>query len=135
MDERRRDSRSGALSCESRSGVALRVLTALTGPPVAISWVKDYPVPLSLSLLAVSQAHLPSSVCQRGPCETSRLGNVYSHAEPQEASRGKCSLCLHLPPRSPFPCAAPLPAADGGPESLRKVGGEAEESADDSRMD
>lgn len=72
-----------------------------TGPLVAISLVKD--CLFSFSGQSETNNVLALQCLPKKPCETLRLGNVYEHAQPQETSRGKCSLSLSTPPASPFP--------------------------------
>lgn len=75
-----------------------------TGPLVAISLVKD--CFFSLSGQSVTNNVLALQCLLKKPCETLRLGNVYEHSEPQETSRGKCSLSLSTP-CFPFPSSTP----------------------------
>lgn len=124
-----------------RSGVVLHVLTVLTGPAVAISWVKDCPISLCLSLSGQPDAHKALALqClpKRALRDLEAWKRLLTRGTTGNIQRKMFPLPLrplHFPSLLPFPCVAPLPAADGGPESLRKVGGEAEKSTDDSQMD
>lgn len=72
---------------------------------------------------------------KKNPRESSRLGNIYGRLEPQETSRGKCSLSFSGPSLPPRSLLSFLPTLNLGAESLRKVKGELEKSTDDSQMD
>lgn len=72
---------------------------------------------------------------KKKPHETSGLGNIYGRLEPQETSRGKCSLSFSGPSLLLWSLLSSLPTLDLGAESLRKVKGAPEKSTDHPQMD
>lgn len=88
---------------------------------MAISLVKD--CLFFLSGQSDTNTALALQCLPRGPCETLRLGNVYSHSEPQETSRGKCSPSFSTPsplPPLPLPLHGSFTGGEFGTRELEK---------------